>query len=188
MKHFRPLIVFVLLLVPLSLVYAAGQDREQACLALRDSRGNTLFSSQLADGSQFAIRYIHSVALSPVRDYFIIKNNRIFLDKTVYKDFGAGLPTFPEKGQTMRAQNGKVIIEGFNRDVTGFALRVGRIANHTLLLFPEKEGEAMLEMPLSSLSPAGGALIFSVSEGICQGRQNSMDARGSSPPARQPDN
>ena len=41
------------------------------------------------------IRYIHSVAKSPVEDWFRVSQQTIFLERTVYQDFGAGLPHTP---------------------------------------------------------------------------------------------
>ena len=124
-----------------------------------------LFSSVQAqdvqrDGSEFAIRYRHSVALSPVEDWFSVSGGCIYLEKTVYQDFGAGLPHQPGPGQRMYTENGKVVISGYHMALPSFDVRVGRVANHTLLL-PE-EGGGQKEIPLNSLLEPGQAITLTV--------------------------
>lgn len=118
------------------------------------------------DGEGFAIRYIHSVALTPVTDYFIIRDGKIFLDKTIYHDFGAGLPHAPEAGQQMKAGHGQISITGYNREIPELGVRVGRVADHRMLLFDrgqkEKGDVEPREVPLAGLSPPGTVIMFKV--------------------------
>lgn len=155
---FVPLLVFFFSVV---MVCAAEKPVN---LVLMDTDNRILFEKRMTQPAVFAIRYTHSVALSPVTDYFIIKNNRIFLDKTVYKDFGAGLPPAPEGGQTMKFGMGKIVISGYNREFSSFDLRVGRIANHTLLLWgnasPDQPCE--MEIPLNGIAAPGTAVTFAL--------------------------
>ncbi len=81
----------------------------------------------------FILQYIHSVALSPVEDYFKICNDKIVLDKTIYKDFGAGLPHMPVGNQKMTVNNGQVEITGYNMEFNSFDVRVGRVAKHKFI-------------------------------------------------------
>lgn len=135
-------------------------------LSLGDSEGKVLYSVPMQSGSVFAIRYRHSVALSPVTDYFIVKDDGIWLDRTVYQDFGAGLPHKPEGGQVMRSQEGHITISGFNRKLGSFQLRVGRVANHTLLLMPRQtrtdQDSDLLEIPLATIARPGTAITFAI--------------------------
>lgn len=143
---------------------APASASPDADLVIKNGNGEIVLAEKMKNGSAFAIRYIHSVALTPVTDYFVIKNNKIYLDKTVYKDFGAGLPSTPEKGQTMNVANGNVAISGYERELPRFDVRVGRIAQHTILLWPEggKTDASPKEIPLSSLAAPGAALNFSL--------------------------
>lgn len=139
------------------------------CLIIEDEGGKTLFKWPVRNGSQFAIRFNHSVALSPVTDYYKIENGKIFLDKTVYQDFGAGLPHAPEAGQKMTTGNGEIVISGFDRELPAFEVRVGRIARHRLLLFDREVSESkndINEIPFTELAKPGSALRFSLS-GSC---------------------
>ena len=119
-----------------------------------------MYTKELPKNAMFGIRFIHSVAKSPVEEWFSIQQDGLVLQKTVYNDFGAGLPYQPEAGQTMEFTSGHITISGYNRKFQKFDVRVGRIAEHTLLL--PKENTTYEELPLAKLSPAGSALTFTV--------------------------
>lgn len=132
---------------------------ESLCvLSLESGEGKRLFSKTMRNGAEFAVRFMHSVAKSPVTDFFIVRDGKIFLDKTVYHDFGAGLPHAPEKGQSMRAEHGEITITGFDREIPDLEIRIGREADHTLLIFNNGGGNE--EIPLASLGKPGSVIIF----------------------------
>lgn len=158
-------------------------------LTLSDVAGKTLFSCAAPEGFIFGIRYTHSVALSPVEDWFSVNNGVIFLEKTVYSDFGAGLPHDPGPGRRMRMVDGRIVISGYHTALPSFDLRVGRVAGHTLLLPQPSEqavvawgstGHAVLcetaqthgqgdekfcEVRLDALATPGSAVTFTVRQG-----------------------
>lgn len=146
----------------------AAQGNTACHLVLKNADGAVLFSCQAVNGLSFGIRYIHSVAQSPVEDWFRVSQGMIFLEKTVYQDFGAGLPHAPEPGQTMSTGGGHIVISGYHKALPSFDVRVGRIARHTLLL--PREGEAdgkaaqgsVREVPLAALAPPGSAVTFTL--------------------------
>lgn len=132
-------------------------------LSLETDEGDAVYTVPVREGSMFGIRYIHSVAQTPVTDYFIVKGNAIWLDRTVYSDFGAGLPHTPEGGQVFRHENGKLVLSGFNRKLGSFQLRVGRVADHMLLIIPGgKSSRGPREVPLNKLAEPGSTLTFAI--------------------------
>ncbi len=143
-------------------------------LLLKNAQGGEIAHYALAPSQRFAIRYIHSVAQTPVEDHFRLKNGKIILDKTVYHDFGAGLPHQPEGSQSMRLENGSIVITGYQKEFSSFDLRVGRVAKHTLLL-PDIKADSSsksvnkaaqrLEIPLDTLAHPGDSITFSVGNG-----------------------
>lgn len=151
------------ILPPVFLLPAYAADIQgaepQAVLLLSGEDGQLLLETPIDPRCGFAVRYTHSVALSPVTDYFSIKDHDIYLDKTVYHDFGAGLPHMPDKNQTMSTSGGELTISGFKRKLGKFFLRVGRVANHQLLLL---NGDCEVEKayPLSQLAKPGSPIIF----------------------------
>lgn len=154
--------LIIILLIFNTIVFAIDKE-----LKLVTTSGNEVLSKKINPDKGFAIRYTHSVAKSPVTDYFIVEDNKIFLDKTIYKDFGAGLPHCPEGSQIMRLENGSLVISGFKRYLPEFILRVGRVAEHTLLIPDIKEGgwECPQEIILSSVAYPGTPLRFIISDG-----------------------
>lgn len=151
----------------LPILFAAPCASAELTLALVGENGQTLYSAPVKNGDTFAIRYQHSVALSPVTDYFVIRDNEIWLDKTVYQDFGAGLPHEPGPGQKLSQRNGRLELSGFNRKLGSFQLRVGRVANHVLMLGPQnaKKRHDWLEVPLNEYARPGSAITFVVRSG-----------------------
>lgn len=135
-------------------------------LNLVTTNGDIVLSKKINPKEGFAVRYTHSVARTPVTDYFIVENNKIFLDKTIYKDFGAGLPHHPEGSQIMRLENGSLVISGFKRYLPEFILRIGRIAEHTLLI-PNLNGKGWKhpqEIILKNVASPGTSLKFIISD------------------------
>lgn len=132
-------------------------------LCLRDADGRTLYSVPLAEGREFGIRFIHSVAKSPVEEWFRVENGVLHLKRTVYQDFGAGLPFQPGPGQKMTFSGGRITLEGFDTPLPCFDVRVGRIAHHALLL---PDGANYRNVPLADVSPPGTAVTFSL-ENAC---------------------
>ena len=59
-------------------LFSSVQAQDMQRLVLRDSSGRELFSRPAPDGSAFAIRYRHSVALSPVEDWFSVSGGCIY--------------------------------------------------------------------------------------------------------------
>lgn len=137
-------------------------DDLQEKLLLKDGTGRIILERPVQNGTRFCIRYTHSVALSPVEDHFVIRNSAMFLDRTVYHDFGAGLPHQPEDGQKMTSCNGRIVISGYERKLDSFDLRVGRIAGHTLIFSGDCGSEAAAEagIPLNVLARPGSAITF----------------------------
>ncbi len=120
---------------------------EHDFIELRTNKAEHLQLVPIQQGERFCMRFIHSVALTPVDECFSPEGGNIVLKSTIYHDFGAGLPHAPEFGQTMSVKDGKIIIEGYSLRIPDLQIRVGRIAKHMLLLphvFSDKVDEVYL--------------------------------------------
>lgn len=86
----------------------------------------------------FAVRFIHSVELHPVTEYFVLDDDgSVVLTGTRYKGFGAGLPTDAGEGTFFR--DGDVfIIEGWRRKVGDLRIRLSP-ANEYAVIHRNKE-------------------------------------------------
>ena len=91
-------------------------------------------------GDTFGIGFIHSVNKSPVTDYYELKKDGIYVVKTVYYGFGAGVQTELEEGQKLEyGDDGSMIITGFDRKMDDLVYYVGTVSDHTLTLEDGKE-------------------------------------------------
>lgn len=165
-RHYARLFLITVLMLPTIFggAFAAPADTQSRRLELRDARGSLLWSTPAQEGMTFAIRYRHSVALTPVEDWFAVVNGVIELQRSEYQDFGAGLPHAPEQGQSMRVEGGRVIMDGYRRPLPAFDVRVGRVAQHALLL-DDASGRRKV-LPLDSLARPGQVITF------CLGRSD----------------
>lgn len=104
------------------------------CLILKNGdTGEVITSFPLNDGDEFSVSFIHSVNNSPVTDVYQLRGNRIYVIKTIYYNFGAGVQTELEEGQTFEyGQDGSMIVSGFNRPLDNLSYIVGTVSDHTL--------------------------------------------------------
>jgi len=93
--------------------------------------GHMLYCHSAVKGDIFSLHYIHSVNKSPVEDFFIIGNNdELVLEKTVFRSFGAGVPSSPEDGGVLKVYKDRVEVTGINRRIDKLLLFVGVTAEH----------------------------------------------------------
>lgn len=90
---------------------------------------------KVAEGDEFSIGFIHSVNKSPLTDVYQIKDHRIYVVRTIYYGFGAGVQTEIEDGQTLTyGDNGEMIVSGFNQEMTHLSYIVGTVSDHVLTI------------------------------------------------------
>ncbi|PLR79039.1 hypothetical protein CU633_02305 [Bacillus sp. V3-13] len=149
------------LLIPISLLllfWLVNMKQSPALTITSNETNKVLWSKPVATGDLFTIRFTHSVEKTEVDEVIRVGSDELIIDSTIYESFGAGLPFDIEKGQKMRTENGKIIIENINRKVPFIDLSIGQvIANHTLLF----KGETI---PLKDLSEPGTSLRFTVTD------------------------
>ncbi len=129
-----------------------------AVLSVESSSGESFLRSPLGAGESFAIRYIHSVAKRPVVEVFTpAPDGMIQLRETTFDSFGAGLPFEAEGEGRFLLEAGRFRIVGMRRLFRSIPVRVGRVAEHTLLF---RGGE----VPLREFEQPGQAVVLKVSE------------------------
>ena len=90
---------------------------------------------RLKNGDIFSIGFIHSVNKSPVTDYYELRKDGIYVIKTVYYGFGAGVQTELGEGEKLEyGEDGSMIITGFDRKMPDLVYIVGTVSDHTLVL------------------------------------------------------
>lgn len=104
------------------------------CLFLiNGDSGKIIASYPVRDQDEFSITFVHSVNNSPVTDVYRIINYRIYVVRTIYYSFGAGVQTELEEGQTLEyGEDGSMIVSGFNQPRDNLSYIVGTVSDHIL--------------------------------------------------------
>lgn len=87
------------------------------------------------DRSTFSIRWIHSVEYEEWEEFFVIKDDDIYLESTRFKTFGAGVPN--NVGKDSFLKNGWLYMVGIDRRIGELFIRAGSTTNHRFV-FDEK--------------------------------------------------
>jgi hypothetical protein len=104
------------------------------CLVLRDGdTGKVISFYPVKEGDEFSITFVHSVNNSPVTDIYQIRNGKLYVVRTIYYSFGAGVQTEIEDGQTLDyGPDGSMIVSGFNIPMDNLSYIVGTVSDHEL--------------------------------------------------------
>ena len=110
-------------------------------LELKDAESGRVYGRYLVrPGQEFSIGFIHSVNKSPVTDVYEVRRDGIYVVRTIYYGFGAGVQTELEEGQTLEyGEDGSMIISGFNRKLDPLTYFVGTVSDHILTIEGRKE-------------------------------------------------
>lgn len=102
--------------------------------------GEVYISKNIALGDEFSVEFIHSVNKSPVEDFYQIREDGIYVVRTKYYGFGAGVQTELEEGQKLEYEdNGSsMVITGIDKKMDNLQYIVGTVSDHVLRLGKEE--------------------------------------------------
>lgn len=90
---------------------------------------------RISEGDEFSVMFIHSVNKYPLTDVYQIKDHKIYVVRTIYNNFGAGVQTEIEEGQTLEyGENGEMIVSGFDLEMPYLSYLVGTVSDHILTI------------------------------------------------------
>ncbi len=109
-------------------------------LVLRDAKtGEEYLRRSVRTGDEFSIGFVHSVNRTPVTDFYEIRRDGIYVVRTVYYGFGAGVQTELEGNETLEyGEDGSMIVSGFDRKMEDLIYFVGTVSDHTLTVGGEE--------------------------------------------------
>ena len=104
------------------------------CVLLTDGdTGKLLGAFPCEDCSEFSVSFIHSVNQTPVTDVYEVRGRDIFVVRTVYFSFGAGVQTDLQNGQTLIfGEDGSMTVSGFEQRIDNLSYIVGTVSDHVL--------------------------------------------------------
>ncbi|MFD0959888.1 DUF1850 domain-containing protein [Paenibacillus chungangensis] len=98
---------------------------------VRADSGKVLWSDNVQPGEVFLVRYVHSVELSPVLEFFMVGDDgEIVATESRTRSFGAGLP-HEKKGITELA-GGYYVMRGLHEPVGELHVQPSYLHSHTL--------------------------------------------------------
>ena len=117
--------------------------------------GGVVFCARVRSGEEFVLSFVHSVNRRPVYDTLRVEDDHLVIVKSRFDSFGAGMPeASTQEGSLTVAEDGWLEWT-VNRPTPEVTVRVGRVADHTLLC-REKT------VRLSDLAEPGSALTLRV--------------------------
>ena len=104
------------------------------CILLKDGDTDKVFAFYpVNEGDEFSVTFVHSVNKSPVTDVYEFRDDKIFVIRTIYYSFGAGVQTEIGEGQTLEyAEDGSMIVSGFDKQMDSLSYIVGTVSDHIL--------------------------------------------------------
>ena len=84
--------------------------------------------------SHFSVEFTHSVNMSPVIDYYKFNDeNEIFVYKTIYYNYGAGVESELENNEILSyGEDGSMIIENINKKIDPLLYYLSNVYDHKL--------------------------------------------------------
>ena len=109
--------------------------KETGILEIRDTEtGKVLSVWPLDEHDEFAIEFIHSVNISPVRETYRIENGSIRLKSVRFYSFGAGMESDLGEGQILSQDGDAMLITGFDVSFKELNFIIGTVSDHVLYI------------------------------------------------------
>lgn len=132
MRKFTVTAVVLVITAVLLCLNSCGDDGVKLVLCYSENN-EVIKTFDVEEGDEFSVEFIHSVNKSPVKDVYVIRDGKIFADRTVYSSFGAGVQTELGEGQTLGYdEHGNMIVSGFNMEFSKVECIVGTVYDHVL--------------------------------------------------------
>jgi hypothetical protein len=121
-----------------------------------------LFSKRVNPGDTFQLAFLHSIALSEVRDSFLIDSEyRMVLTETRFQGQGTGLPYNPAQGEQLHREGDWFRITGMQRVVPSIFWRVQsqwrnrfRFGSDSELDLSDRVGDALIHIQIQKMTLA----------------------------------
>lgn len=135
-KSFSKLFILIsaIVIVAMALLFLEVYKNNKY-LNIYNENGDRLANHKILKDGTFSVSFIHSVNKSPVTDYYKIINNDIYLYKTVYYNFGAGVPTDITGDESLTyGEDGSMIIDNINKKIDSLSFFLSEQSDHILTI------------------------------------------------------
>ena len=115
--------------------YNKNGPKNGQVLEITDSASGRVYGQwPLEEGEEFAVEFIHSVNLSPVRETFTNEGKKIRLFSVRFSSFGAGMQSDLEEGWELKRDGDAMVITGFRTSFKELNYVVGTVSDHLLFI------------------------------------------------------
>lgn len=145
-KFFKRLNAIVIVTMALLFVVACNVAKNSLIIYnIDDNNSNAKkvkVSYDITNDDFFSVEFIHSVNKSPVIEYYKIdKEKNIYIYKTIYYNYGAGVPTELSGDETLSfGDDGSMIIDNINKKIDNLTYYLSDLYDHVLRI---NDGEAI---------------------------------------------
>ena len=123
----------MLMVTAVMLCFSSCMDNGLKLVLCYQDTDEVIKTFDVTEGSEFSVEFIHSVNKSPVKDVFVIRDGKIYADRTIYSAFGAGVQTEVEAGQTLEYDEDlNMVVAGFDMEFPKVKCIVGTVSDHIL--------------------------------------------------------
>lgn len=123
------LVVAVILAMTILSCKSMFADPVQCLTMVNADTGKLYFSQPLEADNIFSVSYTHSVNKTNVEEYYRLEGNDLYLFKARYRSFGAGVATEIAPEQTLRYEDGYMVIENIHYKLPDLVYKVGTISD-----------------------------------------------------------
>ncbi|WP_068673955.1 DUF1850 domain-containing protein [Oceanobacillus sp. Castelsardo] len=139
MKYKRILLSFLVLLILLTVLFVPFRT---ALVFYKENTTDIEAFLPIKKGDTFQIIFKHSIHLTDVVEkYRVTKNFEIKQYEFVYEEFGIGMPSNAEEGETFVYEDGKYYIKNINNVFPEIKVRNGKTVSENRLVWGTEENE-----------------------------------------------
>lgn len=131
-KKYAATTIIVVAVILAMTILACGQmfaDPVQYLIMVNADTSELYLKQPLEADGVFSVSYIHSVNKTNVEEYYHLVDGNLYLFKARYRSFGAGVATEIEPGQTLRYEDGYMVIENIHYKLPDLTYKVGTVSD-----------------------------------------------------------
>lgn len=120
--------LFFLLIITLLFTFFYLPVKQAFLFTEMNTKNNSLFYISLKEQKGFQIRYVHSIHLTDVIEFYeVTPNNKIRMLSMTYESLSIGLPGEAGEGETLDLTDGVYTLTYADRVVDSFRMRIGQV-------------------------------------------------------------
>lgn len=178
MKNYK-VIALILFLVFVIVIFFLFPIKQAFIFTETRTPSENLFYVPMSESSEFQIRYVHSIHLTDVIEFYeVTANQKIRLISMTYESLGIGLPGYAGEGETFSMTNGMYSLTYDDKVLESFTMLIGNVDAALVLHYGRDE------IDLKEQLIKGKSYKFSVSKLSCYKMLKGVNLHAERPSAK----